>query len=172
MRMYLDERFWSRRKELPRKDRAVRFTAVHSPSTPYSSSNSASRPALTSNCHMMAIIKTNLRRAMSDDACVPSTSIKPRQPMRKELTMERRLFLALALGLCLLRVSSVTSAQSAAELPFTLKQVGPNVWAAISNPKSTTSAGANTGFVIGDDGVAVIDATLNAEADGSFRPIP
>ncbi len=86
--------------------------------------------------------------------------------------MTRRLFLALAFGVCVLRVSSVTSAQNAAELPFTLKQVGPNVWAAISNPKSTTAAGANTGFVIGDDGVAVIDATLNGEADGSFGPKP
>jgi glyoxylase-like metal-dependent hydrolase (beta-lactamase superfamily II) len=86
--------------------------------------------------------------------------------------MKRRLFLALALGLCVWRASSVTGAQSAAELPFTLKQVGPNVWAAISNPTSKTSAGANTGFVIGDDGVAVIDATLSGEADGSFRPVP
>ena len=86
--------------------------------------------------------------------------------------MKRCLFVALALGMCVLRVSSVTGAQNAAELPFTLKQVGPNVWAAISNPKSTTAAGANTGFVIGDDGVAVIDATLNGEADGSFGPKP
>lgn len=91
-------------------------------------------------------------------------SIKPRQP--------RDLFLALALGLCVWSVSSVTGAQNAAELPFTLKQVGPNVWAAISNPKSRTAAGANSGFVIGDDGVAVIDPTLNGEADGSFGPKP
>jgi glyoxylase-like metal-dependent hydrolase (beta-lactamase superfamily II) len=86
--------------------------------------------------------------------------------------MRHRLFLALALGLCVWRVSSVTGAQNTAELPFTLKPVGPNVWAAISNSKSTTAAGANTGFVIGDDGVAVIDATLNGEADGTFRPVP
>ncbi len=86
--------------------------------------------------------------------------------------MNRRLFLALALGIGVLRVSSVTGAQNPAELPFTLKQVGPNVWAAISNPKSTAAAGANTGFVIGDDGVAVIDATLNAEPDGRFAPKP
>ena len=86
--------------------------------------------------------------------------------------MTLRLFLALALGVCVLRVSSVTGAQNAAELSFTLKQVGPNVWAAISNPKSPAAAGANTGFVIGDDGVAVIDATLSGDADGNFGTGP
>jgi hypothetical protein len=49
--------------------------------------------------------------------------------------MKRRLFLALALGVCVLRVSSVTGAQNATELSFTLKPVGANVWAAISNPQ-------------------------------------
>jgi hypothetical protein len=46
--------------------------------------------------------------------------------------MNSRLFLALALGVpaC---VSCATVAQNAAEPPFTLEQVGPNVWAAISN---------------------------------------
>ena len=43
------------------------------------------------------------------------------------------------------------------EPPFTLTQVGPNVWAAIHNAKATEPAWANAGFVIGDDGVAVID---------------
>ena len=46
---------------------------------------------------------------------------------------------------------------TAAEPPFTLKQVGPNAWAAIDNPKATSPAAANAGFVIGDDGVVVID---------------
>jgi cyclase len=92
--------------------------------------------------------------------------------MRNERTMTGRLFLTFALGVCVLRVSGVTGAQNAAELAFTLKQVGPNVWAAISNPKSPTPGGANTGFVIGDDGVAVIDATLSGDADGNFRPLP
>src|SRR5262245_50764314 len=91
-------------------------------------------------------------------------SIKPRQP--------RELLLALALGLCVWRVSSVAGAQNAADVSFELKQVGPNVWAAISNPKSTVAAGANTGFVVGDDGVAVIDATLNGRPDGTFESIP
>jgi len=41
-------------------------------------------------------------------------------------------------------------------LPFTLKQVGAGVFAAISPAEG--NAGANAGFVIGDDGVAVIDS--------------
>ena len=69
----------------------------------------------------------------------------------------------------LLCVSCATGARGDAEPPFTLKQVGPNVWAAISNPKSKAPAGANTGFVIGDDGVAVIDTTASVDADGNFE---
>lgn len=79
--------------------------------------------------------------------------------------MKGRLFLPSILLLC---VSGAPSAQDAADPAFILKQVGPNVWAAISNPKSKTPAGANTGFVIGDDGVAVIDTSASADADGNF----
>lgn len=81
--------------------------------------------------------------------------------------MNSRLFLALALGVSAC-VSCARVAQDAAEPPFTLKQVGPNVWAAIANPKSKVPAGANTGFVIGDDGVAVIDTSTGVNADGHF----
>jgi cyclase len=45
--------------------------------------------------------------------------------------------------------------QAAASLPFTLKPLGHNVWAAIDDAKG--DAGANAGFVIGDDGVLVVD---------------
>ena len=69
-------------------------------------------------------------------------------------------------------VSCATSGQDAAQPPFTLKQVGPNVWAAISNPKSKAPAGANTGFIIGDEGVAVIDTTASVDADGNFGTAP
>jgi cyclase len=86
--------------------------------------------------------------------------------------MKRRLFLALALYVFVLCVSGAASSQNPADPPFTLKQVGPNVWAAISNPKSKAPAGANTGFVIGDDGVAVIDTTLSGDADGNFGTEP
>ena len=47
-------------------------------------------------------------------------------------------------------------------LPFTLKQVGPGVYAAIDGPEH--KAGSNAGFVIGDDGVLVVDAFFNLEA--------
>lgn len=45
---------------------------------------------------------------------------------------------------------------------FTLKPVGSNVYAAIDKPKSP--AGSNAGFVIGDDGVAVVDTFQDAKA--------
>lgn len=46
-------------------------------------------------------------------------------------------------------------------LPFTLHQVAPNVWAAID---LHGRAGSNAGFVIGDDGVAVIDTFEHEDA--------
>jgi len=56
--------------------------------------------------------------------------------------------------------------------PFVLKEIGPGVWAAISNPKSRTPAGANMGIIIGDDGVAVVDTTVSFGADGAFNTEP
>jgi cyclase len=47
-------------------------------------------------------------------------------------------------------------------LLFTIKPLGNNVFAAIAKPKS--SAGSNAGFVIGDDGVAVIDTFQDTAA--------
>ena len=41
---------------------------------------------------------------------------------------------------------------------------GPNVWAAIANPNAKVQAGGNAGFVIGDDGVAVVDTFMGTEA--------
>jgi glyoxylase-like metal-dependent hydrolase (beta-lactamase superfamily II) len=49
-----------------------------------------------------------------------------------------------------------------AALPFTLKQVGPGVYAAIDGPEH--KAASNAGFVIGDDGVLVVDAMFTPEA--------
>ncbi|HTI68026.1 MAG TPA: MBL fold metallo-hydrolase [Caulobacteraceae bacterium] len=49
--------------------------------------------------------------------------------------------------------------QAPAILPFTLKQVGPGVYAAIDVPERKTVS--NAGFVIGDDGVLVIDSFVD-----------
>lgn len=57
----------------------------------------------------------------------------------------------IACGLAL----SMWSFAPAQELTFTLTEVGANVWAAIGG--SNPAAASNAGFVIGDDGVVVID---------------
>ncbi len=65
---------------------------------------------------------------------------------------------AILLSLLLLFFASAIRAQESAtpdSLLFTLKPLGNNVYAAIDKPKS--AAGSNAGFVIGDDGVVVID---------------
>lgn len=46
--------------------------------------------------------------------------------------------------------------------PFVLKKVGPGVYAAIDGPDH--KAGSNAGFVIGDDGVLVVDSFFNPRA--------
>ena len=51
---------------------------------------------------------------------------------------------------------------SAAPLPFILKPLGPGVYAAIDGPEH--KSGSNAGFVIGDDGVLVIDSFFYPEA--------
>ena len=81
--------------------------------------------------------------------------------MQKTRPPVLRLLLPCILLLC---GTGVTRAQDAAELPFMLKPVGPNVWAAIDSRKAKAPAGANAGFVIGDDGVAVIDTFASADA--------
>jgi glyoxylase-like metal-dependent hydrolase (beta-lactamase superfamily II) len=57
--------------------------------------------------------------------------------------------------------ASAATAQAPA-LPFTLKQVGPGVYAAIDG--ADHKAGSNAGFVIGDDSVLVVDAFFNLDA--------
>ena len=69
--------------------------------------------------------------------------------------MRRLVVLAAALGLA-------APAFAQAPLPFVLKEVGPGVYAAIDGPDH--KAGSNAGFVIGDDGVLVVDAFFNQDA--------
>jgi glyoxylase-like metal-dependent hydrolase (beta-lactamase superfamily II) len=69
----------------------------------------------------------------------------------------RRLRSAL-LGALFVLTAPFASAHAAepAALPFTLKPIGTGVYAVINGPEG--KAGSNAGFVIGDDGVLVIDA--------------
>ncbi len=61
---------------------------------------------------------------------------------------------------CLTLASSLAAAE--AKPYFTLHEVGPGVFAAICVPGS--AAGSNAGFVIGDDGVAVVDTFQSSAA--------
>jgi cyclase len=68
----------------------------------------------------------------------------------------RNFLFALVAGL-----GSAASAQSPA-LPFVLEQVGPGVYAAIDGAEH--KSGSNAGFVIGDDGVLVVDSFFNPDS--------
>jgi cyclase len=71
----------------------------------------------------------------------------------------------LVLSLLVVGAAFTTRAQQASSpnaLPFTLKPLGNNVYAAIAVPKS--NAGSNSGFIIGDDGVLVVDTFVTADA--------
>jgi len=74
----------------------------------------------------------------------------------------------LTLSLILVCSSCTTLAQTApapkpdAALPFALKPLGHGIYAAIDNAKG--ESGANAGFVVGDDGIAVIDTFENEPA--------
>lgn len=70
--------------------------------------------------------------------------------------------LAIAMAVALAGPASAQSQPPPAALPFVLKQVGPGIYAAIDGPEH--NAGSNAGFVIGDDGVLVVDALFTPEA--------
>jgi cyclase len=58
--------------------------------------------------------------------------------------------------------AAAVCAQAPEPLPFTLKPLGHGAYAAIDDAKG--DAGANAGFVIGDDGVLVVDTFENEKA--------
>jgi glyoxylase-like metal-dependent hydrolase (beta-lactamase superfamily II) len=70
--------------------------------------------------------------------------------------------IARALAIAAMLAVAGPAAAQASPLPFTLKQLAPGVYAAIDGPEH--KAGSNAGFVIGDDGVLVVDAFFNTDA--------
>jgi glyoxylase-like metal-dependent hydrolase (beta-lactamase superfamily II) len=73
-----------------------------------------------------------------------------------------RLAIAILLCACASASPAQTAKTSTGKLPFELKLIGPNIWAAIDDANG--DAGANAGFVIGDNGVLVIDTFENEAA--------
>jgi cyclase len=67
---------------------------------------------------------------------------------------------AVFVALSIMAPAVVASAPS--PLPFQLKLVGAGVYAAIDGPDD--QSGSNAGFVVGDDGVVVVDAFFNPDA--------
>jgi glyoxylase-like metal-dependent hydrolase (beta-lactamase superfamily II) len=68
------------------------------------------------------------------------------------------IWLALLCALCVTPMP-VSAAEA---LPFVLKEIGPGVYAAIDGPEGRS--GSNAGFVIGDDGVLVVDSFYDPAA--------
>jgi len=74
----------------------------------------------------------------------------------------RTMLLSLFFALCLTPAFAQTPPAAGASLPFTLKPLGHGIYAAIDNSKG--EAGANSGFIIGDEAVVVVDTFENAPA--------
>ena len=70
-------------------------------------------------------------------------------------------FAALALVMATWAATTASAGETPA-LPFTIEPIGPGVYAAIDGPRG--QSGSNAGFVIGDDGVLVVDSFFNPEA--------
>jgi glyoxylase-like metal-dependent hydrolase (beta-lactamase superfamily II) len=62
----------------------------------------------------------------------------------------------------LIGIAGPAFAQGKAPLPFVLKQVAAGVYAAVDGPEH--KAGSNAGFIIGEDGVIVIDSFFSQDA--------
>lgn len=81
------------------------------------------------------------------------------------VTQQGRSDMSCRAGMTEVRIAELklaAQASSTSVLPFALKEVGPGVYAAIDGPER--KALSNAGFVIGDDGVLVIDSLFTPEA--------
>jgi cyclase len=76
--------------------------------------------------------------------------------------MLRKVFVLFVFCACLVPLGFAQDANPPAALPFTLHEVASGVWAAIAVPQG--KAGSNGGFMIGSDGVAVVDTFVTADA--------
>ena len=74
----------------------------------------------------------------------------------------RRLICTIVAALVAVGGSASAQRPPPTQLPFVLKQIGPGVYAAIDGPEH--KSGSNAGFVIGDDGVLVVDAFFTPDA--------
>src|SRR4051812_26729984 len=107
--------------------------------------------------------QARIRQSAPADGCIPRKCRRSARPTESELVgPSDRMRLILAIGAFALVSLGVGTASAAPALPFVLKQVGPGVYAAIDGPEH--KAGSNAGFVIGDDGVLVIDALFTEDA--------
>ena len=77
-------------------------------------------------------------------------------------TLARRIALPALAATALVALQASTAADKRATDPFTLQLIAPGVYAAIDGPKD--QSGSNAGFVIGDDGVLVIDSFFDPDA--------
>src|SRR5271154_1448816 len=78
------------------------------------------------------------------------------------MTLQQLLNLSAATAALVIGGIAMSQAQTAGgpQSPFTLKQLGPGVYAAIDAGK----AGSNAGFVIGEEGVLVVDSFYDPDA--------
>jgi len=74
----------------------------------------------------------------------------------------RNICLFLFFALCGTPILAQAPPSAGASLPFTLKPLGHGIYAAVDNSKG--EAGANAGFIIGDEAVVVVDTFENAPA--------
>lgn len=74
----------------------------------------------------------------------------------------RNMCLFLFFALCGTPILAQAPPSAGASLPFTLKPLGRGIYAAVDNSKG--EAGANAGFIIGDEAVVVLDTFENAPA--------
>jgi glyoxylase-like metal-dependent hydrolase (beta-lactamase superfamily II) len=84
-----------------------------------------------------------------------------RVALQTRIADARRVIGRIAFVLLTCLASSDAAAQTPS-LPFELKQVGPGIYAAIDGAEH--KSGSNAGFVIGDDGVLVVDAFFYPDA--------